>query len=105
MMDTMRHPTTCVVLLFGLVVLLGVPGYGQNKAACELLSKAEADAILGVTLEAPKPTAPFRSLLDPDFTSGTVDEACGFTNFTFNYARPNRPKPPKVVNVILEVRY
>jgi TPR repeat protein len=82
-----------------------LPAYAQNKAACELLSKADAEAILGVTLEAPKPSAPFRSLLDPDFTKGTPEQGCEFTNFTFNYATPNRPKPPKVVNVRLEVRY
>ena len=105
MMHTMRQLNTRFVLLFGCTVLSGLPGYAQNKTACELLSKADAEAVLGVTLEPPKPTAPFRSLLDRDFTSGTVDQACMFTNFTFNYATPNRPKPPKVVNVGLEVRY
>ncbi len=102
---TMRHLATCLVLLFGLCVLSGLPAYAQNKTACELLSKADAEAILGVTLQPPKPSAPFRSLLDPDFTSGTPEQGCEFTNFTFNYAAPNQPKPPKVVNVRLEVRY
>jgi uncharacterized protein len=102
---TMRHLATCLIFLFALCVLSGLPAYSQNKTACELLSKADAEAILGVTLQAPKPTIPFRSLLDPDFTSGTVDQACSFTNFTFNYATPKQPKPPKVVNVSLEVRY
>ena len=101
----MRHLATCLVLIFGLCVFSGLPVYAQNKTACELLSKADAEAILGVTLEAPKPSAPFRSLLDPDFTSGSPEQGCEFTNFTFNYATPNRPKPPKVVNVRLEVRY
>jgi TPR repeat protein len=96
----MRHPATCLVFLFGLCVLSGLPAYAQNKTACELLSKADADAILGVALQPPKPTAPFRSLLDPDFTSGTVDQACSFTNYV-----PNQPRPAKVVNFILEVRY
>ena len=58
-----------------------------------------------MTLQTPKPSAPFRSLLDPDFTYGTPEQGCEFTNFTFNYSTPNRPKPPKVVNVSLEVRY
>jgi hypothetical protein len=49
--------------------------------------------------------APLRSLLDPDFTSGSPEQGCEFTNFTFNYSVTNRPKPPKVVNVRLEVRY
>jgi len=100
-----RYLATCLVFLFGLLTFSGLPACAQNKAACELLSKIDAEAVLGVTLEPPKPTAPFRSLLDPDFTSGRADQACTFTNFTFNYATPNRPKPPKVVTVVLEVRY
>ncbi|MGH9685767.1 MAG: tetratricopeptide repeat protein [Candidatus Acidiferrales bacterium] len=102
---TMRYLATCLVFPFVLCALSGLPAYAQNKTACELLSKTDAEAILGVTLEPPKPTAPFRSLLDPDFTSGTVDQGCSFTNFTVNYAAPNRPKPAKVVHVGLEVRY
>jgi TPR repeat protein len=101
-MHTMRHPATRFILLFGLTVLSGSPGYAQNKAACELLSKADAEGVLGVTLLSPKPFAPFRSLLDADFTAGTVDQGCNFSNFNFV---PNQPKPPKVVNVDLEVRY
>jgi hypothetical protein len=65
-----------------------------------LLSKADAEAVLGVTLQPPKPTAPFRSLLDPDFTEGTPEQGCNFTNFV-----PNQPKPAKVVAFALEVRY
>jgi TPR repeat protein len=101
----MRHLATCLVFLVGLCVFSGAPAYAQNITACELLSKADAEAILGVTLEAPKPFAPFRSLLDPDFTSGTPEQGCVFTNYTFDYATPNRPKPPRVVSVRLEVRY
>jgi TPR repeat protein len=96
----MRHLARRLVLPFGLAVLSGLPGYAQNKAACELVSKADAEAVLGVTLQPPKPTAPFRSLLDPDFTSGTPAQRCEFTNFV-----PNQPKPPKVVDVGVEVRY
>jgi len=96
----MRNAVTCLVLLFGLGALSGLPAYSQNKAACELLSKADAEAVLGVGLQPPKATIPFRSLLDPDFTSGTADQGCTFTNFV-----PNQPKPAKVVNVELEVRY
>jgi TPR repeat protein len=93
-----------LVVLFGLGAL-SMPVYAQNKTACELLSKADAEAVLGVTLQTPKPSAPFRSLLDPDFTDGTPEQGCEFTNFTFNYSAPNQPKPPKVVNVRVEVRY
>src|SRR5665213_842443 len=102
---SMRRCAACLRFLVGLCMLSGLPAYAQKKTACELLSKADAEAILGVTIEAPKPSEPFRSLLDPDFTSGTLDQGCEFTNFTFNYSAPNRPKPPKVVNVRLEVRY
>jgi TPR repeat protein len=101
----MRHVATRSVPLLGMAILSGLHAYAQNKTACELVSKADAEAILGVTLEAPKPSAPFRSLLDPDFTSGSPEQGCEFTNFTFNYSVPNRPKPPKIVNVRLEVRY
>ena len=86
----MRHLATCLVFLVGLCMLSGLPAYAQNKTACELLSKADAEAILGVTLQPPKPSEPFRSLLDPDFTSGTPDQGCDFTNFTFNYSAPNQ---------------
>ncbi len=96
----MRHLAKRLVLLLGLGVLSGLPGYAQNKTACELLSKSDAETVLGVTLQPPKPTAPFRSLLDPDFTKGTPEQRCDFTNFV-----PNRPKPPKVVAVGVEVRY
>ena len=51
-------------------------------------------------LQPPKPTAPFCSLLGPDFTSGTPEQDCEFTNFV-----PNQPKPPKVVAFGLKVRY
>ena len=97
---TMRNVAMWLDFLLGLSVLSGLPAYAQNKTACELLAKADAEAILGVTLQPPKASAPFRSLLDPDFTSGTPEQGCEFTNFV-----PNRPKPPKVVNVRLEVRY
>jgi hypothetical protein len=73
-------------------VFFGSPGYAQNKTACELLSKADAEGVLRVTLRPPKLTAPFRSLLDPDFSKGTVDQGSSFTN-----CAPNQPKAPKVI--------
>jgi len=81
-------------------VLSGLPAYAQNKTACELVSKGDAEAILGVPLLPPEPSEPFRSLLDPDFSSGTPEQGCRFTNFN-----SKQPKPPKGVNVRLEVRY
>lgn len=96
----MRHFATHLAPLVGLAALSVSPAYAQNKSACELLSKADAEAVLGVALQPPKPTAPFRSLLDPDFTSGTANEACSFTNYV-----PNQPRAAKVVGFTLEVRY
>jgi TPR repeat protein len=96
----MRHFATGCTLLFALSVLSGLPAYAQGKTACELLSKADAEAILGVTLQPPKPSAPFRSLLDPDFTTGTPEQGCTFTNLV-----GAGPEPPKVVNVRVEIRY
>lgn len=34
----MRPLATCLVFLFALCVLSGLPAYAQNKTACELLS-------------------------------------------------------------------
>src|ERR1700722_10053279 len=99
-LPTMRHPVRCFVLLLGLTVLSDVPVYAQNKTACQLLSKADAEVVLGVTLQPPRPTAPFRSLLDPDFTKGTPEQGCDFTILV-----PNQPKPPRVVAFGVEVRY
>jgi hypothetical protein len=59
----MRHLAKRLVLLFGLGVLSGLPGYAQNKTACELLSKSDAETVLGVTLQPPKPTAPLFQFL------------------------------------------
>jgi hypothetical protein len=64
----LRHVPACLIFLAAFFMLSGAPAYAQNKAACELVSKADAEAILGVTLLPPKPSAPFRSLLDPDFS-------------------------------------
>src|SRR3984957_10576330 len=97
---TLRHVATFLAFAFGLGVLSSLPAYAQNKTACELLSKADAEAVLGVTLQPPRPTAPFRSLLDPDFTKGTPEQGCDFTNLV-----PNQPKPPRVVAFGVEVRY
>ena len=101
----MRHLATRSVPLLGLAILSGLHAYAQNKTACELVSKADAEAILGVPLLPPTPSPPFRSLLDPDFTSGTPEQGCAFTNFNSEYSGRNQPKPPKVVHVSLEVRY
>ncbi|MGA8441660.1 MAG: tetratricopeptide repeat protein [Candidatus Sulfotelmatobacter sp.] len=88
---------------FGVAAWLAAfPGslYAQSKTACELLSQADAEAVLKVRLQPPNPYAPFRSLLDPDFTKGKLAQGCTFTN-----AAPHPPRPAKVVAVHVEVRY
>ncbi len=69
-MRAMRHLVTSFVLMFGLSVFSGLPAYAQNKAACELLSKADAEAILGVTLQAPKPVRALSLASRPGFHVG-----------------------------------
>ena len=91
-------------LLLGLGVFSGLPLHAQNKTACELLTKANAESVLGVTLQPPQPGAPFRSLLDEDFTKGKMGEHCSFTNYVPNTASRTAARP-KVVAFGLEVRY
>lgn len=74
--------------------------YAQGKQACDLVTKGDAESVLGVTLERPRPYAPFRSLLDKDFTKGKMGEGCEFTNLA-----PGRPRPSRAISVSLEVRY
>jgi hypothetical protein len=68
--------------------------------ACELVTKADAEAILGVTFQPPRSYAPFRSLLEnQDFADGKMGEGCAFTNYS-----ASQP-PKKVVTFNIEVRY
>ena len=72
--DPPHHAARCDVFdsCVWSVPAFGIARLRANKSACGLpLHKADAEAALGVTLQPPKPTAPFRSLLDPDFTKGT----------------------------------
>ena len=96
----MRHIAKYFVLLLGLAVLSGLPAYAQNKTACELLSKADAEAVVGVTLQPPNPARPFARFSIRTSPAARLSRAAAFTNFA-----PNQPKPAKVVNVGLEVRY
>jgi len=99
---TMRRLAAHSVLVFGLCMLSGLPAYAQHKTACELLTKADAEAVLGVALPPPRADTPFRSLLDnADFITGTPGQMCYFTNYQSN----NAPKPTKVVAFNFEVRY
>jgi len=89
------------ILLAGLLTAIGCSTcHAQAKQACELVTKADAESVLGVTLEQPRPYAPFRSLLDKDFTKGMMGAGCTFTNVA-----PGKPRPPKVIEVGIEVRY
>ena len=94
------------LVLFGLGMLSGLPVYAQHKTACELLPKADVEAILGVMLLPPRASAPFRSLLDnADFITGTPDQSCYFYDYEYSYLTPKAPKPAKVVAFNFEVRY
>ena len=100
---TMGYPSKCfiLVLVLGFAVVWGPPSFAQNKTACQLLSKADAEAVLGVTLQPPRDYAPFRSLLEnEDFVDGKPGEGCTFTSYV-----PNQPNQPKTVAFSLEVRY
>lgn len=96
----MRPCAIGVSILLGLTVFYGSAADAQNKSACELLSQANAQTILGVRLQPPEPYVPFRSLLDPDFTKGKLVEGCTLTNVP-----PTGPRPAKVFQLHLEVRY
>ena len=79
----MRRVTSLAVLLVWLIG--GIPSYGfaqgaQGKKACDLVTRADVESILGVPLEEPTST--------PDGSS------CSFTNWA-----PNKPRPTKRVDV------
>jgi hypothetical protein len=96
----MRLAVLRVILSLGLAVLSAPSGHAQDKMACELITKAEAEGIVGVPLLPLRPYAPFRSLLENrDFAYGKIDEGCAFTNYS-----PTQP-PVKVVAFNIEVRY
>jgi uncharacterized protein len=97
----MRYVAVRFVLPLGLALLWCSSADAQNKTACELLSKEDAEAVLGVTLQPPQPNPSFRSLLDDqDFLKGPVGRVCNFTNWG-----SHQPRPAKVVSFSLEVRY
>jgi len=47
----MRHPVTIFLHLACLVGLSASAGFAENKSACELLTKGDAEEVLGVTLQ------------------------------------------------------
>jgi hypothetical protein len=51
--DTMQQPGTRSVLAFEFAIVAAMPMYAQNKMACELISKVDAEAILGVSFQRP----------------------------------------------------
>jgi hypothetical protein len=78
-----RQRATRLVLPLALAVLSTASAYAQTKMACDLVTKADAEAILGVTFQPPRPYAPFRSLLgNRDFAYGQMGEGCAFTNYS-----------------------
>jgi TPR repeat protein len=99
-MHSLRKNVSANLLTLSLTAFGSSACYAQGKQACELVTKADAESVLGVTLEQPRPYAPFRSLLDKDFTKGRMGDGCEFTNVA-----PGKPRPPKVIEVGIEVRY
>jgi TPR repeat protein len=97
----MRRAPIGFFILLWFVVHSGLISFGQNKTACELLSKGDAEAVLGATLQPLKPLAPFRSeLADKDFQNGKMGEGCSYNN-----VQPGVRNQQNVVSFILEVRY
>ena len=95
-MRAMQKSTTGFVLL-GLALLSGAPGYAQNPTACELLTKADVECVLGVTLPPPRSDAPFRSLLDnQDFVTGSPGEICVYSTFSLEVRYSSTPNPRAV---------
>jgi len=99
-MRTLRRNVSATLLAFSLTAVGSSACYAQGKQACELITKADAESILGVTLQQLRLYAPFRSLLDKDFTKGKMGDGCAFTNVA-----AGTPRPPKVIEVGIEVRY
>ena len=85
----MRRVTSLGLLLVW--VIGGIPSYGfaqgaQGKKACDLVTRADVESLLGVTLEEP--------------TSTSYGSSCSFTNWA-----PNKPRPPKRVDVQVLVNH
>jgi hypothetical protein len=99
-MRSLRKDVSATLLALSLTAVGSSASHAQGKQACELVTKADAESILGVRLEQPRPYEPFRSLLDKDFTKGKMGDGCECTNFA-----SGKPRPPRVINVNIEVRY
>ena len=85
---TVRRCATGLALVVAASVLSVQPGYAQNKTACPWLNKADVEAVVGVTLHA----------------ESTDPNTCWFTNW-WSANPPLPPRPPKVVQLSIEVRY
>src|SRR2546422_9092262 len=82
----MRLPSGLHALLACVALAIGSVAHAQDKKACDLLSRAEVESVLGGALEAPMSQA-----------SGA---SCHFTNFA-----QSKPRPPQRVDVSVNVRY
>lgn len=82
----MRRVTSLAVLLTWAVAGIPSYGYAQGKKACDLITRADVEAILGVPVE--------------EGTSTPEGSTCSFTN-----APPNKPRPAKRVDVQVIVNY
>ena len=85
----MRRTTSLAVLLVWMIGGIPSSGYAQaaqGKQACDLVTRADVEAILGVPVE--------------EGTSTPDGGMCSFTN-----APPNKPRPAKRVDVQVLVNY
>jgi hypothetical protein len=86
-----RQPATGFVLLVWLAASASSICYAQGKKACDLLTKADVESILGVALQEP---------YYPPLGGGKIMEGhCIFTNDIY------LKSPPKVVRVDVDVSY
>jgi TPR repeat protein len=97
----MKASTASLLFLFS-IGCLSSSAYAQNKNACDLVTKADVESILGTSVQPPMPSDPGRLAL----LSGLYDPApglrlgCSYTNFV-----GGQPRPANLVNLSVEVSY
>ncbi len=84
----MSNARTVAIAL--LLYTAGQPvGYAQGRQACDLVTKADVEAIMGGPLEPPQPGTPYRSLFDAErrdpatgriLGGGGAGSSCSYTN-------------------------
>src|SRR2546425_1793587 len=82
----MRPPCGLRAVLACVVLVIGSVAHAQDKKACDLFTRAEVESVLGVALEEPM--------------SQAGGASCHFSNFA-----QNKPRPPRRVDVSVNVQY